>query len=207
MPIEWILLKFNKTKVGRVKFGLPKADNFEGSLLRHMTTCCLADRFGGGGYLNSVSAFISPRIANIFAEYNQQDATFHNFFISVRRSICYIRFFCPSSGAQNCTYSVRYLSDQYWYLLLAWPSVSYWSDKYLTLYVQFWAPDDGRKNRLEHIERLTEINKLWNFASCWLYSANLYPLWLHLYRACSKITQLLIPTHAHFHWLKFFKNI
>jgi len=37
-------------------------------------------------------------------------------------------FFCPSSGAQNCTYSVRYLSDQY-----------------LTLYVQFWAPDDGRK--------------------------------------------------------------
>ena len=31
--------------------------------------------------------------------------------------------------------------------------------------------------------------------------------WLHLYRARSKITQLLIPTHAHFHWLKFIKNI
>jgi len=30
---------------------------------------------------------------------------------------------------------------------------------------------DG-KNRLKHVQRLTEINKLWNVASCWLYSAN-----------------------------------
>ena len=64
--------------------------------------------------------FRGPCIANIFAEYNQQDATFHNFFISVRCSTCLGRFFCPSSGAQNCTYSIRYLSDQYCYLLLAW---------------------------------------------------------------------------------------
>ena len=42
----------------------------------------------------------------------------------------------------------------------------------LTLYVQFWAPDDGRKNRLKHVERLTEINKLRNVAFCWLYCAN-----------------------------------
>ena len=48
----------------------------------------------------------------------------------------------------------------------------YRSDKYLTLYVQFWAPDDGRKNFLKHVERLTEINKLWNVASSWLYAAN-----------------------------------
>ena len=94
--------------------------------------------------------FIGPCI---FAEYNQQDATFHNLFIYVRRSTCFRRFFSQSSGDQNCTYSVRY-----------------WSDKYLTLYVQFWAPDDGRKNRLKNVERLTEINKLWNVASCWLYT-------------------------------------
>jgi len=100
--------------------------------------------------------FIAPCIANIFTEYNQQDATCHNFFISVRRFACFRRFFRPSSGAQNCTYSVRYCSD-----------------KYLTLYVQFWAPYDGRKNRLKHVERLTEIKKLWNVASCWLYSANM----------------------------------
>jgi len=73
-------------------------------------------------------------------------------------------FFRPSSGAQNCTYSVR-------------PILRYWSDKYLTLYVQFWAPDDGRKTLLKHVERLTEINKLLNIASCWLYSVNLLAMY------------------------------
>jgi len=47
----------------------------------------------------------------IFVENNQQDATFHNLFISVRLSTCFRRFFRPSSGAQNSTYSVRYWSD------------------------------------------------------------------------------------------------
>ena len=47
------------------------------------------------------------------------------------------------------------------------------SDKYLTLYVQFCALDDGRKTRLKHAERLTEINKLRSVASCWLYSDNI----------------------------------
>ena len=56
---------------------------------------------------------------SVFTEYNQQDSTFHNFFLSVRRSTCLRRFFRPSSEAQNCTYSVRYLSDRYCYLLLA----------------------------------------------------------------------------------------
>ena len=79
---------------------------------------------------------------------------FHNFFISVRRCTCFRRVFRPS--AQNCTYSVRY-----------------WSDKYLKLYAQFWAPDDGRKNHLKHVQRLTEIKKLWNIASYWLYSAKI----------------------------------
>jgi len=40
-------------------------------------------------------------------------------FISVRRSTCFRRVFRPSSSEQNCTYSVRYLSGQYCYLLLA----------------------------------------------------------------------------------------
>jgi len=58
--------------------------------------------------------FTGPCIANIFAEYDQQDAMFHNFFISVRRSTCFRLVFRPP-GAQNCTYSVRYLSDRYCY--------------------------------------------------------------------------------------------
>jgi len=63
---------------------------------------------------------IGPCIANIFAQYNQQDATFHNLFMSLRRSKCFRRVFRPSSGAQNCAYSVRYLSDRYCYTLLDW---------------------------------------------------------------------------------------
>ena len=51
------------------------------------------------------------QLCRSFAAYNQQDATFHNLFMSVRRSTCFRRFFRPSSGAQNCTYSVRYLLD------------------------------------------------------------------------------------------------
>jgi len=66
-------------------------------------------------------AFAKLRRATIiFAEYNQQAAKFLNLFFSLRYSTCFRRFFRPSSGAQNCTYRVRYLSDQY-----------------LTLYVQF----------------------------------------------------------------------
>jgi len=41
-----------------------------------------------------------------FAEYNQYDTKSLNLFIYVRRSTCFRRFFRPSSGAQNCTYSV-----------------------------------------------------------------------------------------------------
>ena len=46
-------------------------------------------------YANETNSltFIGPCIANIYAEYIQQDATFHNLFISVRRSTCFSRFF------------------------------------------------------------------------------------------------------------------
>jgi len=66
-----------------------------------------------------------------------------NWFISVRRCTCFRRVFHPSSGAQICTYSVRYLSDRYCYLPLATVAVTVW--QYLTLYVQFSASDEGRK--------------------------------------------------------------
>jgi hypothetical protein len=34
----------------------------------------------------------------------------------------------------------------------------------------FWAPDDGQRNRLKHVEHFAEINELCNVASCWLYA-------------------------------------
>ena len=61
----------------------------------------------------------NSELLQVLAGCNQQDATFQNFFISARRSTCFRRFFRPSSGAQTCTYSFRYLSDRYCYLLLA----------------------------------------------------------------------------------------
>jgi len=51
------------------------------------------------GPINIRLTFICPCHANIFAAYNQQDATFHNLFISVRRSTCFRRFFRPSPRA------------------------------------------------------------------------------------------------------------
>ena len=92
---------------------------------RHNLLLCLVVNFPcvSAKYAIVNLTFICPCIANIFAAYNQQDSAFHNLhvFISVRRSTCFRRFFSASPGAQNCTYSVRYLSDQYCYLLLAWP--------------------------------------------------------------------------------------
>ena len=54
---------------------------------------------------------------NIFSEYNQQDATFLKFIYFCKTLYMFQTGF-PSIRAQNCTYSVRYLSDRYCYLLL-----------------------------------------------------------------------------------------
>jgi len=64
-----------------------------------MTKCSLAWQ----NLLENLT-FIGRCSANIFAEYNQQDAAFHNLFISVRRSTCFREIFRPSSGVQNCTW-------------------------------------------------------------------------------------------------------
>jgi hypothetical protein len=47
------------------------------------------------------------------------------------------------------------------------------------LCIQFWAPDDGRRTRLKHVEHFTEINTLCNVASCWLYlKIRMFSWWL-----------------------------
>jgi len=50
-------------------------------------------------------------VAQVYSQ-NTANKTRHfsNLFISVRRCTCFRRFFCPSSGAQNCTYSARLLA-------------------------------------------------------------------------------------------------
>ena len=48
------------------------------------------------GCLYSLVPSLSQNRISVFAEYNQQDAKFLNFFVPVRRSTCFRRFFRPS---------------------------------------------------------------------------------------------------------------
>jgi hypothetical protein len=53
----------------------------------------------------------------------------------------------------------RYMSNSRWYLLLQ-QQVPAAVRRIPLLYAQFWAPDDGRKDRPKHVERFTGINNL-----------------------------------------------
>ena len=79
-----------------------------------VTTEC--SRFSAEGCWNRCDSAQTVHI--VFAEYNQQDATFHSLFISVRRSTCFGRFFRPSSGAHNCIYCVRFHFLSFFFPLL-----------------------------------------------------------------------------------------
>ena len=50
-------------------------------------------------------------------------------------------------------------SNQYCCLLLSWMRWSKVPYHPRQLYVQFCAPDDGRRNRLKHVEQIIEINR------------------------------------------------
>ena len=85
--------------------------------------------------------------------------------------------FPPIIRSSKLHIKLQVFVKQYRYLPLAWPgqqqvAVTVWQMPD-AVYMQFWAPDDGRKTRLKHVYRLTEINKLRIIGSCWLYSANI----------------------------------
>jgi hypothetical protein len=92
---------------------------------------------------------------------NQQDATLHNVLISVKCSACFRRVLAHHQELE--TVYMASGTCQAWLLLVAVKPV-----KYPILCTQFWAPDDGRRTRLKHVEHFTEINTLCNVASCGL---------------------------------------
>jgi len=47
----------------------------------------------------------------LFFQVYQQDATLYNILYYCQCSTCFRRFLRPSSGAQNCTHSIRYMSS------------------------------------------------------------------------------------------------
>jgi len=100
----------------------------------------------------------------LLPNYNQQDATFLDLSIFTDALTCFRLFLRPSSGAHNCTYSFRYcqpilvlaatvdeMESSISSTVAASSSIGW---QYLKLYVQLCAPDDGRRNRLKHVERL-----------------------------------------------------
>jgi hypothetical protein len=88
---------------------------------------------------------------------------FLDLFISINCSTCFRPFHRPSSGAQNCTYSVRYFQintvvivDELEPSTIAASSIIVFTitDNVFTI----CAPDGGRRNRLKHVEQCIEIN-------------------------------------------------
>ena len=72
-------------------------------------------------------------------------------------------------SAHNCIYSICYLSDRYCYLPLSRQvAVTVWQipDAVDTVVC---APDVGWKYHSKYVEQFPDINKLCNFASCWIY--------------------------------------
>ena len=92
--------------------------------------------------------FIGP--CNVIYSYGKVHL-FLKLFILVKRSTCFGRSFHPLSGAQNCTYGNRHMSNSCCYLQQPFGIC-------LLPYVQFWAPDDGRKDRPKQLERFIRIN-------------------------------------------------
>ena len=83
------------------------------------------------------------------------------YFILEWHSTCFGRSFRPSSGVQDCKYSLQASSQQYLF------------DKYLLLCVQSLTPDDGRKDRPKHVEYHSKIKYIWYAgASGWFYYRN-----------------------------------
>jgi len=86
---------------------------------------------------------------------------FLKLFILVKHSTCFGQSFRPSSGVQDCIYRNRYMSNRYCCLLASkQTTVSVWHC--LLLYIQFWTPDDGRKDRPKHVQCFRRTNNLKN---------------------------------------------
>jgi hypothetical protein len=75
-------------------------------------------------------------------------------------STCFGRSFRPSSGVQDCTHSIRYMSYRLVDCLLAGTR---WN---LMLYVQSLTPDDGRKDRPKHVKWYSINSKIVHLFGC-----------------------------------------
>ena len=101
--------------------------------------------------------------------YIDQDAPLHSLIISGNCSTCFGWYFHPSSGTHTnvsrasgichtVTAICRYRGRVGTGLSVLWVA-----------YATHSASDDGWKYHPKHVEQFPDINKLCNFASCWIY--------------------------------------
>jgi len=100
--------------------------------------------------------FICPCISSISLKYNRQDATFSLSIYSYKLLYMFQAVFSPIIRSTKLYLQRQVLSNQYC-CLLQQGAVLVW--QYLTLYVEFCAPDDGWRNCLKHVEQFIWINR------------------------------------------------
>jgi len=88
--------------------------------------------------------------------YNEQDATSYRSIYFCKLLYMFQTVSPPIIRSTKLYIQRQVLSNQYCYLLQQ-AAVLVW--QYLTLYVQFCALDDGRRNRLKHVEQFIKINR------------------------------------------------
>ena len=91
----------------------------------------------------------------ISVKYNQQDATFSRSIYFYKLLYMFQTVPPPIIRSTKLYIQRQVLSNQYCCML---QQAAVLVGRYLTLYVQFCAPDDGRRNRLKHVEQFIEIN-------------------------------------------------
>jgi len=96
-----------------------------------------------------------------------QDATMYSLILSVNRSTCFGWYLLPPSGVtatcrerdwMGTAVSIQWRSRQVAVTVTVMPD---------TVDTVTWAADDGWRYRPKHVERFTDINKLYTVASCW----------------------------------------
>ena len=156
----------------------PETGTFEDTVLGNRETLCFVDvnwtEVAKGGNVKRSSfkiwsikisdlTFICPCIANIIPNYNQQDAIYLDLFIST--DTVHVSGGSSAHHQEHTTvhtasgiftntaaYCYHGWDDSSISSTIAASSVNVW--QYQKLYVKLCAPDDGRKNRLKHVERL-----------------------------------------------------
>jgi hypothetical protein len=107
--------------------------------------------------------------------YNQQNATLYNILYCCQCFTCFKRFFCPSSGAQNCTHSIGYCQTSL-LLPLAWVSWNWFAFRQTsynpqnatlfnilyycqcsTCFKRFFRPSSGAQNCTPSISYLSNL--------------------------------------------------